>query len=78
MCSRFLRRSPDLRLIATSPLIAANPQSLQKARRVDGDIPLQFLEDAAVDEKREESIKEFYGRVRFSSNDRSVPESDQQ
>ena len=44
-----------------------------------GDVPLQFFsDDAAANEEREKIIKEFYRRVRFSSNDRSVPASDQQ
>jgi len=65
--------------VNTTPLIAANPQSLEKARRADGNVPLQFFsEDAAGNEEREKIIKEFHRRVRFSANDRSVPASDQQ
>jgi len=52
---------------------------MEKAGRADGNIPLQFFsEDAAANEEREKIIKEFYRRVRFSANDRSVPASDQQ
>ena len=53
--------------------------SLEKARRADGKVPLPFSsEDTAANEEREKIIKEFYRRVRFSANDRSVPASDQQ
>jgi hypothetical protein len=62
-----------------TPLIAANPQFLEKARRVDSNVPLQFFsEDAAGNEEREKILKKFHRRVRFSANDRSVPASDQQ
>jgi hypothetical protein len=65
--------------VNTTPSIADNPQSLEKARRADGNVPLQFFsEDAAANEEGEKIIKEFYRRVRFSANDRSVPASDQQ
>ena len=48
-------------------------------QRADGNVPLQFFsEDAAANEEWEKIIKEFYRRVRFSSNDRSVPASDEQ
>ena len=65
-------------ILNPAPLIAANPRFLEKARRADGDVPLQFLEDADANKEREKIIEEFYRRVRFSSNDRAVPASDQQ
>ena len=55
------------------------PDSRRRVASNDGEIPLQFFsDDAAANEEREKIIKEFYRRVRFSSNDRSVPASDQQ
>jgi hypothetical protein len=77
-CSAVGLQSPRVTVNA-APLTGTNPQSLEKARRADGNIPLQFFsEDAAENEEREKVIKEFHRRVRFSANDRSVPASDQQ
>jgi hypothetical protein len=64
--------------VNAAPLTAANPQSLEKARRAGVPLQLLFSEVAAANEEREKIIKEFYRRVRFPANDRSVPASDQQ